>query len=148
MESDPSDLDAAKEGLLRGRNASDDIPEMIAGFLIMRHWAPFAAAIEDWRAADVQVLALEQLGQRVHDGGPTSAEKTAFLAEAERLDLTSTTLERRFSDQMGRVARLATTIAYAVVAALSLAAVWADDYTPINSTRTKDDTLPVIEITY
>jgi signal transduction histidine kinase/CheY-like chemotaxis protein len=121
MESDPADLDAAKEGLLRGRNASEDVPVIIAGFLIMRHWAPFAAAIEDWRAADVQFLALEQLGQRVRSGRSTSAEKRAYLAEAGRLDLTATLLERRFSDQMGRVARLATAIAYAAVGVLSLA---------------------------
>ena len=120
LESAPADLDAAKQGFLRGRNASDDVPALIAGFLIMRRWAPFADAIEDWRAADVQFLALEHLGQRVRDGGSTSADKAAYLAEAGRLDLTTTTLERRFSDQMGRVARLATTIAYAAVAALSL----------------------------
>jgi signal transduction histidine kinase len=121
LESTLPDLDAARAGFLRGRNASDDIPGMIAGFLIMRRWAPFALAVEDWRDADAQISAFEQLGNRVRAGGSASADKAAYLAEADQLDLSATTVERRFSDQMGRVARLATTLAYAAVAGLSAA---------------------------
>ena len=121
LDSAPADLAAAKAGFLQGRNASDDIPGMIAGFVLMRHWAPFAQAVEDWRDADAQISALEQLGNRVRAGGSTGAQKAAYLAEADRLDLSATTIERRFSDQMGRVARQATSLAYAAVAGLSLA---------------------------
>jgi signal transduction histidine kinase len=121
LESAPADLDAAKAGFLRGRNASDDVPSLIAGFLVMRRWTPFARAVEDWRDADLQFMALEQLGDRVRAGGSTSAEKVAYLAEAGRLDRSASTFERHFSDQMGRVARLAASLAYAAVAALSLA---------------------------
>ena len=121
LESAPADLGAAEAGFLRGRNASNDVPAMIGGFLIMRHWTPFARAVEDWRDADRQFMALEQLGDRVRGGGPTSPEKAAYLAEAGRIDLSASTFERRFSDQMGRAARLAISLAYAAVAGLSLA---------------------------
>ncbi len=121
LDSAPADLAGAQAGFLQGRNASDDIPGMIAGFVLMRHWGPFARAVDDWRDADTEISALEQLGNRVRAGGSTSAQKAAYLAEADRLDLSATTIERRFSDQMGRVARQATSLAYAAVAGLSLA---------------------------
>ncbi len=120
LESAPADLDAAAAGFLRGRNASDDVPAMIGGFLLMRRWTPFALAVQDWRDADSQFMALEQLGDRVRAGGSTGAENAAYLAEAGRLDLSASTFERRFSGQMGRVARRAITLAYAAVAGLSL----------------------------
>ena len=121
LDSAPADLAAARAGFLQGRNASDDVPGMIAGFVLMRHWAPFARAVEDWRDADTHISALEQLGNRVRAGGSTSVQKAAYLAEADRLDLSATIIERRFSDQMGRVARQATSLAAAAVAGLSLA---------------------------
>ena len=121
LESEPADPRAAEEGFLRGRNASDDIPGMIAGFRLMRRWTPFARAVEDWRDADQQFMALEWLGERVRDGGSTDAEKTANLTEAGRLDRSASAFERRFSDQMGRVARLAASLAYAAVAGFGLA---------------------------
>ena len=121
LESAPADLAAARAGFLRGRNASDDVPAMITGFRIMRRWTPFARAVEDWREADKQFMALEQLGDRVRAGGSTSAESASYLVEVDRLDLSASTFERRFSNQMGRVARLAIALAYAAVAGLSLA---------------------------
>jgi signal transduction histidine kinase len=120
LESSPVDRDAARAGFLRGRNASSDVSAMITGFLVLHRWAPFARAVEDWHDADGQFVALEQLGDRVRAGGSTDADKAAYLAEAARLDLASTTYERRFSEQMGRVARQAISTAYAAVAGLSL----------------------------
>jgi signal transduction histidine kinase/CheY-like chemotaxis protein len=121
LEASPADLHAAEAGFLRGRNASDDVPALIVGFQLMRRWTPFAHAVEDWRAADRQFMALERLGERVRGGGSTHAEKVAYLAEAGRLDRAASAYERRFSDRMGEVARLAATLAYAAVAGLSLA---------------------------
>ena len=120
LESAPVDRDAAAAGFLRGRNAASDVPAMIDGFLIMRRWTPFERAVDDWRDADTQFMAIEQLGDRVRAGGSTRSETAAYLAEAGRLDLSASTFERRFSDQMGRVARLAITLAYAAVAGFSL----------------------------
>jgi signal transduction histidine kinase/CheY-like chemotaxis protein len=122
LESTPADPRAAEAGFLRGRNASDDVPGMVAGFRLMRRWTPFARAVEDWRDADRQLMALEQLGDRVRHGGSTNTEKAAYLAEAGRLDLSASIFERLFSEQMGRVARLVTSLAYAAVAGLGLAA--------------------------
>lgn len=121
LESTPADFRAARAGFLRGRNASDDIPAIISGFVIMRRWAPFARAVESWREGDRQFMALERLGERIRRGGSTDAEKAAYLAEAGALDRSASAHERQFSDQMGRVARLAAGLAYAAVAGLSLA---------------------------
>ena len=121
LEAAPADLRAAEAGFLRGRNAPDDVPGMIIGFRIMRDCPPFTRAVEDWRDADRQSMALEQLGERVRHGGSTESEKAGYLNEAGRLDQSASAFERRFSDQMGRVARLAISLAYASVAGLSLA---------------------------
>ena len=121
LEAAHPDLDAAEAGFLRARNAKDDVPAMIAGFQVMRRWAPFARAIEDWRCGDGQLVLIEQLGDRVRHGGSTSAEKAEYIADAERLDLSSSIFERRFSEEMGRIARGAVSLAYAMVAALSFA---------------------------
>jgi len=121
LESAPADRRAAEAGFLRGKNAPDDVGAMILGFEVMRTWRPFRHAVEDWREADQQFMALEQLGERVREGGSTDSEKAAYLAEAGRLDRSASAYERRFSDHMGRVARLAMTLAYAAVAGLSLA---------------------------
>ncbi|MDB5432621.1 MAG: hybrid sensor histidine kinase/response regulator [Caulobacter sp.] len=125
LESAPVDRRAAAAGFLRGRNASNDIPGMIEGFLFMRHWAPFAQAAEDWQSADGQLFALEQFGNRVRDervrnGEPSEAEQAIYRAEARRIDRSASVFEERFAEQMSRVARRATALAYAAVAALSL----------------------------
>jgi len=121
LESAPANLRLAEAGFLHGRNASDDVPAMIMGFLVMQHWAPFAGAVQDWRDADLQFIGLERLAERVRNGGSTTVQKAAYLAEAARLDRSASAFERRFSTQMGRVARLAAALAYAAVAGLSLA---------------------------
>jgi signal transduction histidine kinase/CheY-like chemotaxis protein len=121
LESTPADFRAARAGFLRGGNASDDIPAIISGFVIMQRWTPFARAVESWREGDRQFMALEQLGERIRHGGSTDVEKAAYLAEAGALDRSASAYERQFSDQMGRVARLAAGLAYAAVAGLSLA---------------------------
>ena len=125
LESAPVDRRAAEAGFLRGRNASSDLPGMIEGFLLMRHWAPFAQAVEDWEGADRQLFALEQFGDRVRDerarnGEPSEAEQAIYRDEARRIDRSASVFEQRFADQMSRVARLATALAYAAVAALSI----------------------------
>jgi signal transduction histidine kinase/CheY-like chemotaxis protein len=121
LESTPADFRAAEAGFLRGGNASADIPAIISGFVVMRRWPPFARAVESWREGDRRFMALEQLGERVRRGGSTAIEKAAYLAEAGALDRSASAYERQFSDQMGRVARLATLLAYVAVAGLSLA---------------------------
>jgi signal transduction histidine kinase/AmiR/NasT family two-component response regulator len=121
LESKSPDLRAAAVGFRHGRNATADVPAMVRGFLVMQRWPPFALAVEDWREADAKVVALEGLGDRIRTKASTAPDRAARLAEARELDRTASVAERRFSDQMGRVARLVTSLAYAAVAALSLA---------------------------
>ena len=121
LEAVPADIPSARAGFLRGRNAENDVTPLIRGFLLLRHWTPFARAVEDWRDADQQFEALERLGDQVRSGGTTAAEKAAYLAEAGRLDRSATFLEQRFSNQMGRAAREAISLARVAVAGLSLA---------------------------
>lgn len=115
------DVRAAEAGFLRGGNARADVPALITGFRVMRDWPPFARAVQDWRAADEQFMALERLGETIRQGPSTRREIAAHIAEAGRVDRSASALERRFSNQMGRVARQATSLAYISVALLSLA---------------------------
>src|SRR6201999_4539758 len=71
LSSDPPDLDAARRGLLQGNNHPDDIEGLISLYRRFYWWKPFAAAVEDWSAADAQVDAL------LHEGIKLRARATA-----------------------------------------------------------------------
>ena len=121
LELSSPNLRLAQVGFLRGRNSAHDVSKMISGFLLFQHWPPFAAAVADWRTADTRTLTLEALATRIRreaaaDG---AADYTAQLSEIERVDLDMSRLETRFSEQMGQVARLATSIAYGAVLGLT-----------------------------
>ncbi|HEY2658869.1 MAG TPA: ATP-binding protein [Caulobacteraceae bacterium] len=121
LEASQPDLRSAERGFLQGRNAAADVPTLIMGFRLFSRWPPFAEAVRDWRTADEQFIGLEQLGEQIRRKTRPHgvAAPAAQLAEIERLDHVATASEQKFSEQMGRVARQATAIAYAAVAALS-----------------------------
>ncbi|QUD89034.1 hybrid sensor histidine kinase/response regulator [Phenylobacterium montanum] len=119
LEAPRPDLAAAERGFLQGRNAPADVPTLITGFRLFHRWPPFDQAVRDWRAADEQFIALERLAPQIRTT-PPGARTEQLLDQAEQLDRNATADEQQFSKQMGHVARLATGLAYAAVAGLSL----------------------------
>jgi signal transduction histidine kinase/ActR/RegA family two-component response regulator len=115
------DLATARAGFLTGHNSTADVSRLIQGYLLFQDWPPFAKAVDDWRAADVRADALQALAFELHRSaaGPGS---DADFARIETLDAQLSGLERQFSAQMGATARLATSLAYAAIALISLAA--------------------------
>ena len=123
LEASVPDLGAARMGFLKGGNDAVDVPTLIAGFRLFHRWPPFAQAVRQWREADEQVVELEGLGPDIRRSvkAPNGqATLRAQLATAEQIDRKATLSEQRFSEQMGRVARRATGLAYAIVATMSL----------------------------
>ena len=110
---------AARRGFLLGANSPDDVPRMIDGFLLFQHWPPFTAALDDWRAADARSPDLDHLAAEMRRL-PAAVDPQGELDRIAAVDQTLSRLERQFSEQMGRVSRLATGLAYAAVAGLSL----------------------------
>ena len=102
LEADQPDVKAAFEGFRKGGNHPDDIPGLIWLFQYFR-WVPdMAAAVEDWRAADVGMLKTESFADSIND--------TARLSDAERLVLKKrldainrevAPLTRQFSERLG-----------------------------------------------
>lgn len=123
LEARPVDLRRATEGFLQGRNAPQDVPALIVGFRLFHTWPPFAEAVRDWRTADAQFIRLERLGEQIRRevrAYPGAMASPTQLSEVARLDRLATVSERRFSDQMGRVARRAIALAHLAVGLLSL----------------------------
>jgi PAS domain S-box-containing protein len=103
------DLEAARQGFLQGRNHPDDVPSLISLFRRFRHVFYMARAVEVWAAADVHIVAIEQLGARMHEeisGGTARPEALrAMLTELDGLDRAATPLADAFTANLGEAAR-------------------------------------------
>ncbi|HWA90904.1 MAG TPA: HAMP domain-containing sensor histidine kinase [Rhizomicrobium sp.] len=112
LSASPPDLEAARRGLLQGQNHPRDIDGLISMFRRFYWWKPFAAAVEDWRTADMQVDALLAEGKRLHarvvQGRLDDATRMRVLRRIEALDAAITDRENTFSTHMGEASRLAT----------------------------------------
>jgi diguanylate cyclase (GGDEF)-like protein/PAS domain S-box-containing protein len=105
------DYDAARQGLLDGRNRPEDIPLMMRMFVIARALPAllpsFTDAVEAWAAGDADMSRLEraaeELRARVRAHGPGSPRVREQVAEVHRIDSALTRHEDRFSQQMGQV---------------------------------------------
>jgi signal transduction histidine kinase/ActR/RegA family two-component response regulator len=112
METDPHNIEAARDGFRRGDNHPDDIDGMIRLFHLSEDWGPFAAAVTDWREGDGLVTGMADAGRRLHDkiaaGTLDPASRDQLLAEIDQYDDRLTALENTFSTHMGDAARTAT----------------------------------------
>ncbi|MEW6269303.1 MAG: PAS domain-containing sensor histidine kinase [Thermodesulfobacteriota bacterium] len=103
------DLEAARRGFLQGRNHPDDVPGLIELFRRFRHVPQMAKAVEVWAASDVHILALADLGERMHaaiSAGRTGpADLQPLLDELHEIDRATTPLADEFSASLGDGAR-------------------------------------------
>ena len=102
------DTAAATAGLLDGRNHPGDVPGMITLFVRFRNVPAMARAVEAWAAADVQVIALANVGDRIAAAvraGGDAARLAPLLDELDRIDAATTPLADAFSAHLGEGAR-------------------------------------------
>jgi signal transduction histidine kinase len=106
------DLETARAGMLQGENHPDDVDGLIWMFRWFSWWAPFAAAVDDWREGDRLVGELASQGEALHRAiteGQIDPERRAILLETiDQIDHRLTELENTFSTHMGEAARGAT----------------------------------------
>jgi diguanylate cyclase (GGDEF)-like protein/PAS domain S-box-containing protein len=67
LERSPVDLDAAFRGFQGGGNHPNDIPGMIRLFRYLRDVPYLARAVVNWRATDIRLDQLAQLGEAIHN---------------------------------------------------------------------------------
>ncbi len=112
LERDKPDLETARAGMLQGENHPDDVDGLIWMFRWFSWWAPFAAAVEDWREGDRLVAELlargEALNGHITEGSLDASHRVVLLAEIDQIDHRLTILENTFSTHMGEAARAAT----------------------------------------
>jgi diguanylate cyclase (GGDEF)-like protein len=121
LENHPLDLEQATTGFIRGGNHVDDIPGLIRLFRYFRWFPYFSAAVENWRATDRDIEALDRIGgsvESVHVLG--WAEFAAFRRQIERIDRRLAPEAVRFSENLGRGSRLVAALLTALNLALAI----------------------------
>jgi|GEM_PF-1978956 len=121
LEREPPDMPAAYAGLLQGGNHADDIVGLALVFRWFSDNPLFLPAVQDWRAADRQILNLERLGFLIHDLAhrrqslPADTPATVrdgiqgqiqnILRAVEQIDGSLTEIEVSFATHVGEIAR-------------------------------------------
>jgi PAS domain S-box-containing protein len=117
------DLRAATAGFLFGRNNIDDIPDAILVFRLFRNWAPFEAAVEDWRRGDETINALwaiaAELRSRLQVGSIAQPKLGQLIDEIEVLNARLIKLESSFAEHIALAARTASTLVTLVLCLLT-----------------------------
>jgi PAS domain S-box-containing protein len=119
-----ADLTLARHGFIQGGNHPDDIDAMVWLFRNFRRVPFMADAIEIWSEADVQLAALndlaDQIHQRVQAGERDSPPMRALLGALTLVNERLTLLEQRFSATMGDASRLTQRLVQAATLLLAL----------------------------
>jgi PAS domain-containing protein len=122
------DLSAATAGYLLGGNHIDDIPDAILVFRLFRNWAPFEAAIEDWRKGDETIEAIGAIAAELRSlwqaGAVTQTTREGLVSEIDVLNERLTDLENSFSAHIASAARTATKLVTLVLCLLSVLLWW------------------------
>jgi diguanylate cyclase (GGDEF)-like protein/PAS domain S-box-containing protein len=77
LEREVPDLAGAREGILKGNNHPDDVPNIIWLYLNFSHVSFMARAIDRWKVGDAYMQQLDEVAQRMHQAfqaGTASAE--------------------------------------------------------------------------
>ncbi|WP_256751367.1 EAL domain-containing protein [Mesorhizobium sp. Mes31] len=132
LEQSEPDTKAARAGFLQGGNHTDDVTGMIWLLQNFRGFSYLDTAIRHWTAADTMILAIQRLGEAIHEklseGPASAAQVSVWKAEIHQLDRQIGPLSKAFSDSLGEGSRFINTLltfANLVTAALLiLLAVW------------------------
>jgi diguanylate cyclase (GGDEF)-like protein len=109
LQSSPADLQAAREGFLKGGSDPADIGSIILLFRLFGKAGPVRQAIDIWTEGDSYTMYLCALAARIHpiDAAEVpAAEQAAIRSDLNRINSELTPLAARFSSTLGQVARL------------------------------------------
>ncbi len=124
LERSQPDLEAARQGFLRGGNHPRDIPGMIRLYRYFRDTRLMQESVRAWRQGDEQILRLRELGEslrrRASEGPLSDLEKAGFQEQLHHLDRAVTPLEAAFSNAIAQVSRQLTTLLIAALGGLSV----------------------------
>ena len=103
------DEEVVREGLEAGGNDPADVPGMIGLYRNFGRVEQLARTIRIWEAGDLEILALQAVGERVHravlSGHPDPAEIRAAFQEIDGINARVTEFEVRFSRSLGETSR-------------------------------------------
>jgi len=66
LDKQPPDLQAAREGILKGGNHPDDVSSLIWLYLNFRHFSYLETAIDRWTLGDAYLVELDDVAQEMH----------------------------------------------------------------------------------
>jgi diguanylate cyclase (GGDEF)-like protein len=124
------DHDAARRGLLEGRNHPDDVGKMVEAFRFFRLDGDVERALASWERADallerLQTLA-DELREEVRSRGPGGWRARTYARAATEIDAELTPLAEEYGRSLGAAARRLSTLIWTAGGLLSLALVgWA-----------------------
>lgn len=109
MEQPYPNIEAARRGLIEGRNHPDDVPSMIRLFLWLKHTSLMQKPIDIWAEGDRHINRLVALGQQLRNdilsGELDEERKRMLLMEINQTGLKITPLETAFSETLGEISR-------------------------------------------
>ncbi|MCU0071523.1 EAL domain-containing protein [Pseudomonas koreensis] len=73
LDKQPPDLQAAREGILKGGNHPDDVSSLIWLYLNFRHFSYLETAIDRWTLGDAYLVELDDVAQEMHRRITTNA---------------------------------------------------------------------------
>ena len=123
LERTPPDLDAAREGFLRGGNQPDDIDGMLRLYLNFGTLPLMREPIDAWREGDALIDRLHEVGERICSIGPIAtagARADAALKELDRIDDELIAVEKRYSSSLGHASRVTGQLLTAAVVLIAL----------------------------
>lgn len=109
MDQPTPDYDAAYQGFLRGGTHPHDIPGLIWLYRDFRQFSYLRTAIGHWQVGDQFILALQDVGERMHqgisDGSATPAQVQAWKDQIYAINLQVTPVAKAFSETLGEGSR-------------------------------------------
>jgi len=106
----PPDLNAARQGILKGGNHPDDVPSLIWLYLYFRHFSYLEIAIDRWIEGDAFLVQLDRVAQDMHEritlNQVTEADMARWKAQIFAINEGVTPAAKAFSDALGEGSRV------------------------------------------
>ncbi|RON89297.1 EAL domain-containing protein [Pseudomonas fluorescens] len=110
LDRQPPDLQAAREGILKGGNHPDDVSSLIWLYLNFRHFSYLETAIDRWTIGDAYLVQLDNVAREMHQGISeniaTPADIQHWKAQIFAINDGVTPAAKAFSDALGEGSRM------------------------------------------
>ncbi|WP_409316683.1 EAL domain-containing protein [Pseudomonas sp. KCJK9016] len=110
LDRQPPDLQAAREGILKGGNHPDDVSSLIWLYLNFRHFSYLETAIDRWTLGDAYLVELDDVAQEMHRritaDAATDADIRRWKDRIFAINDGVTPAAKAFSDALGEGSRV------------------------------------------